>query len=51
MKKRHQNLWDAARAVLREKCIALNALKKILKKRDKINNTKKTTVYAVVFLF
>lgn len=38
MKKRHQNLWDAARAVLREKCIALNALKIILKKRDKINH-------------
>lgn len=35
MKKRHQNLWDAARAVLREKCIALNALKIIIKKETK----------------
>lgn len=36
MKKRHQNLWDAARAVLREKCIALDALQ--IKKRAKINH-------------
>lgn len=40
MKKRHQNLWDAARAVLREKCTALNALKE---KRAKINHPTQET--------
>ena len=38
MKKRHQDLWDAARAVLREKWIALNALQIKKKSQNQSSN-------------